>query len=766
MSTTLPVSDNPFEVLGVARDVSDKDLKKRYFQLLRQYPPETNPEEFNRVQHAYDELKDPQARASWSDAKEPYENVAEPYRTRLRDALKQLQDGQTDLAGAALKTIVVENPDLDDARVLLHHVFFNEENFKDCETQVAALVKKNPESSWYLYRHALVLNRLQRHADAHRASEEWVRVTGGKDVLAWEFIAETLAAQQRHDEAYRRLEEGMTKVEHAYPLILTRMHLRLDKLDKKGLEHDVQALHQSLKANDDENRQAAAQRLQSLAALYFSKSLSDEANLLLKTSRELGGKEQGVQFPPRLEVFIEELPEESQQWLVDEVKQPHIFRVQRRGKFWDVVLALLFTGVWGLVALVSVVNESGWPGGLAVFYGVVALGATAPMIWSWRELSWSFAVPHRRMIAVHPLYMLEVGVERLVAWPLVNFNEPRIVHQFTNGVYTASNVTLQFGKKKVAVSINGQQLAVDFAKALHDYRYRALQLMHGGLLEAEQGFDFIPLDHLAPTFRSKVKGEKRKGRAKRWGYSAGVAAVLATAAAVVGSVREREKVWANAVNTGSPSEMAKALEKRPDGDSSGQLEAYRKAKMSSARRELEATLAKSDPRLLALNAVLAEVQKAKHPMLHFRTKALPLEGAVGAQATAFSGRELEESMKRFPLRLYDGFAQAMTARAREVLAVSPGSAEKGVTIEVSLTPRLLSRSVQVGRTRWPLMGLTAKATLNGQQLALAPVDLDDADCALLSSADNATAVLDAQMERLLWKTGAALSRAFGLAVEP
>src|SRR6266404_3045040 len=102
MSSTLPVSDNPFEVLGVGRDVSDKDLKKRYFQLLRQYPPETSPEEFNRVQHAYDELKDPAARAAYADKTEPYEAVAEPYRTRLRDALAQIQSGKTDLARAAL----------------------------------------------------------------------------------------------------------------------------------------------------------------------------------------------------------------------------------------------------------------------------------------------------------------------------------------------------------------------------------------------------------------------------------------------------------------------------------------------------------------------------------------------------------------------------------------------------------------------------------------------------------------------------------------
>jgi hypothetical protein len=764
MASTLPLSDNPFEVLGVGRDVSDKELKKRYFQLLRQYPPETYPEEFNRVQHAYDELKDPEARQARD--REPFDQEPEPYRTRLRDALKQLQGGQVDLARTALKTLVEENPELDEARKLLHHVFFNEENFKDAEAQIAALVKKHPAETWYRYRYALVLSRLQRHVDAQAQTEEWLKLCAGKDPLAWDFIAETLAAQSRYEEAHRRLDEGLSKVDHAGPLILTRMRLRLYQTDKAGLERDVQALVASLPANDEENRQGAAARLQSLAAEFFARTLPDEANLLLKTARELGGKQQGVQFPPRVELYIEELPEASQQWLVDEVKQPHIFRVNRRGKGVDVFLALLFSALWGLVALVSVVNESGWPGLLAVLYGVLALLVTAPMVWSWRELTWSFAVPHRRMIAVHPLYMLEVGVEKLVAWPLVNFNEPRIVHQFTNGVYSGSNVTLQFGKKKMSVQIRGQDLAVQFAQALQNHRYRALQVMHSGLLEAEQGFDFIPLEHLAPGYRSKVKVEKRKASAKRWSYSTGVAAVLAVAAAFVGAMREREKAWATAVNTGSPVEMAKALELRPDGEGSERLDAYRQGKTVAARQVLEAALDKADPRRVALNALLSEVQKARHPMVHFRSKVLPPLGTGGVQATSFSDRELRESLDRFPLRLYDGFSQALTASAREVLAVYPGSAEQGVTVEVALTPRLLERSVQVDRTRWPLIGLSAKATLEGQPLASLEVDLDAGDAALLSSPDDATDVLDAQMDRLLFKTGAALARALGLAVEP
>src|SRR6267154_1355347 len=112
MGTSLPVSDNPFEVLGVARDVDAPALKKRYFALLRQYPPETHPDEFNRVQHAYEQLNDPSRRAE-VDQKEPYDDVAEPYRTRLREVLSQLRTDKTDLARTALKALILENPELD-----------------------------------------------------------------------------------------------------------------------------------------------------------------------------------------------------------------------------------------------------------------------------------------------------------------------------------------------------------------------------------------------------------------------------------------------------------------------------------------------------------------------------------------------------------------------------------------------------------------------------------------------------------------------------
>ena len=65
------MNKNPYEVLGVARDASDTEIKKAYHKLVMKYHTDKNPgnktaeEKFKEVNNAFDILKDPQKRAAY-----------------------------------------------------------------------------------------------------------------------------------------------------------------------------------------------------------------------------------------------------------------------------------------------------------------------------------------------------------------------------------------------------------------------------------------------------------------------------------------------------------------------------------------------------------------------------------------------------------------------------------------------------------------------------------------------------------------------------
>ncbi len=47
----------PFEILDTPEDSDDKSIKKAYLQMVKRYPPERFPAEFQRVRAAYERVK-------------------------------------------------------------------------------------------------------------------------------------------------------------------------------------------------------------------------------------------------------------------------------------------------------------------------------------------------------------------------------------------------------------------------------------------------------------------------------------------------------------------------------------------------------------------------------------------------------------------------------------------------------------------------------------------------------------------------------------
>ncbi len=59
----MTVSRDPYGVLGVDRHSDEAAIKSAYFRLVREYPPEREPEKFQEVRAAYEQVRTAEARA-------------------------------------------------------------------------------------------------------------------------------------------------------------------------------------------------------------------------------------------------------------------------------------------------------------------------------------------------------------------------------------------------------------------------------------------------------------------------------------------------------------------------------------------------------------------------------------------------------------------------------------------------------------------------------------------------------------------------------
>jgi len=54
---------DPWKVLGVPRDSTDRQINKAFLARTKEHPPDRDPEQFERVKDAYETLRDPMRRA-------------------------------------------------------------------------------------------------------------------------------------------------------------------------------------------------------------------------------------------------------------------------------------------------------------------------------------------------------------------------------------------------------------------------------------------------------------------------------------------------------------------------------------------------------------------------------------------------------------------------------------------------------------------------------------------------------------------------------
>lgn len=59
MSSSTSTRSDPLEVLGLPRQASEAEIRARYLELVKQYPPDREPDKFREIRAAYEATKDP-----------------------------------------------------------------------------------------------------------------------------------------------------------------------------------------------------------------------------------------------------------------------------------------------------------------------------------------------------------------------------------------------------------------------------------------------------------------------------------------------------------------------------------------------------------------------------------------------------------------------------------------------------------------------------------------------------------------------------------
>jgi curved DNA-binding protein CbpA len=54
-----PTTADPFHTLGLPRDADETEVRARYLELVKQFPPDREPEKFREIRSAFEACKDP-----------------------------------------------------------------------------------------------------------------------------------------------------------------------------------------------------------------------------------------------------------------------------------------------------------------------------------------------------------------------------------------------------------------------------------------------------------------------------------------------------------------------------------------------------------------------------------------------------------------------------------------------------------------------------------------------------------------------------------
>ena len=133
--------DDPYQVLGVTDGVSPADLKKAYYRKIREHPPESDSDGYQRVQRAYQAATDPEYPIRRRHGKE--------IDTLLEEVDALMEKGEHAAAVRPLKKVLVLHANSDTARFFLGICQTHISEWENAKRTFAKLVEQKPDSAQF-----------------------------------------------------------------------------------------------------------------------------------------------------------------------------------------------------------------------------------------------------------------------------------------------------------------------------------------------------------------------------------------------------------------------------------------------------------------------------------------------------------------------------------------------------------------------------------------------------------------------------------------
>lgn len=202
----MTASDSHYDTLDVSEDASQDEIKEAFFSLVREHPPEQDPDAYQRLREAYDVLSDPVSRREY-DTMAQHGDEIESLQEEAEALLNQEQP-DTQTAIKKLKRAAVLGPDIGLLRNMLGRAYFLDERPTKALAQFDKAIDLNPDNDAHHLNRGYALRELERFREAEAAFRTvWDDDPG--NYAAARGLAGVLADRERYRAAHEVLDEAI-----------------------------------------------------------------------------------------------------------------------------------------------------------------------------------------------------------------------------------------------------------------------------------------------------------------------------------------------------------------------------------------------------------------------------------------------------------------------------------------------------------------------------------------------------------------------------